>query len=144
MASGQEQRVLLHSLTIAVRWGDMDALGHVNSAAYFVYMEQARVHWLASVGVEDIGTGANVGAVIANAHCTFHRSIAYPAELEVQMHGGAPGRSSFESYYYLRDAGDNTILYATGSARIVWVDYTNERSLPLPEFIRRQLPTPDR
>lgn len=143
MAIDEEKRVLLHALTIAVRWGDMDALGHVNSVAYFVYMEQARVSWLASAGARNIGTGANVGAVIANATCTFHQSIAYPAELEVQMHGGAPGRSSFESYYDLRDAGDNAVLYATGSARIVWVDYASGRALPLPEFIRRQLPTPD-
>lgn len=143
MAVDEEVRVLLHTLTIAVRWGDMDALGHVNSAAYFVYMEQARVSWLASTGARDIGTGVNVGAVIANATCTFHRSITYPAQLEVQMHGGVPGRSSFESYYDLRDADDDAVLYATGSARIVWVDYVNGRSLPLPEFIRRQLPTPD-
>ncbi len=143
MTTQEKECMLLHTLTIAVRWGDMDALGHVNSAAYFVYMEQARVSWLASVGARNIGTGANVGAVIADAHCTFHRSIAYPAELEVQMHGGAPSRSSFESYYYLRDAGDNAVLYATGSARIVWVDYASGRSLPLPDFIRRQLPAPN-
>ena len=140
MSSGNIKPALLHTLTIAVRWGDMDALGHVNSAAYFVYMEQARVSWLANVGARDIGTGANAGAVIANAYCTFHRSIAYPTQLEVQMHGGAPGRSSFESYYDLRDADENTILYASGSARIVWVDYTSGRPLALPEFIRRQLP----
>jgi acyl-CoA thioester hydrolase len=144
MPTANIQPALLHTLTIPVRWGDMDALGHVNSATYFVYMEQARVSWLASVGARDIGTGAGAGAVIANAYCTFHRSIAYPAELRVQMHGGTPGRSSFESYYDLRDAGENTILYATGSARIVWLDYASGRSLPLPEFIRRQLPAPDR
>jgi acyl-CoA thioester hydrolase len=143
MAIDEKERVLLHALTIAVRWGDMDALGHVNSAAYFVYMEQARVSWLARVGAQDIGTGASTGAVIANASCTFHRSIAYPAVLQVQMHGGAPGRSSFESYYDLRDGGDNAVLYATGSARIVWLDYASGGSLPLPEFIRRQLPKPD-
>lgn len=143
MPSANIKPALLHTLTIPIRWGDMDALGHVNSAAYFVYMEQARVSWLASAGVGDIGTGASAGAVIANAYCTFHRSITYPAELQVQMHGGAPGRSSFESYYELRDASNSALLYATGSARIVWVDYASGRSLPLPEFIRRQLPAPD-
>jgi acyl-CoA thioester hydrolase len=140
MPSANIKPTLLHTLMIPVRWGDMDALGHVNSAAYFVYMEQARVSWLASVGARDIGIGANAGAVIANAYCTFHRSITYPAELEVRMLGGAPGRSSFESYYELRDTGENTVLYATGGARIVWVDYASGRPLPLPEFIRRRLP----
>ena len=29
-----------------IRWGDMDALGHVNNTVYFRYMEQARIEWL--------------------------------------------------------------------------------------------------
>jgi acyl-CoA thioester hydrolase len=137
-----EQRVLLQTQQIPVRWGDMDALGHVNNAAYFTYMEQARIAWLASVGAGDMGTGATHGSVIVNAACTFHKPITYPTLLQVQMHGGPPGRSSFESYYELRDAADPALLYASGSARIVWVDYGSGRSAPLPAGVRRHLPVP--
>ena len=28
---------------VTVRWGDMDAMGHVNNAIYFQYLESARV-----------------------------------------------------------------------------------------------------
>ena len=34
---------LLHSLRLQVRWGDMDALGHVNNAEYLRYFEQSRI-----------------------------------------------------------------------------------------------------
>jgi acyl-CoA thioester hydrolase len=33
-----------------VRWGDMDAYGHVNNTVYFRYMEQVRVEWLEQMG----------------------------------------------------------------------------------------------
>ena len=33
----------LFELDIPVRWGDMDALGHVNNIMYFRYFEQVRI-----------------------------------------------------------------------------------------------------
>ena len=35
----------VHTTTVPIRWGDMDAQGHVNNTVYFRYMEQARVEW---------------------------------------------------------------------------------------------------
>ena len=34
---------LIHRLPLKLRWGEMDALGHVNNTEYFRYFEQARV-----------------------------------------------------------------------------------------------------
>ena len=39
-------RLLVHTSVQSIRWGDMDALGHVNNTVYFRYMEQARIEWL--------------------------------------------------------------------------------------------------
>ena len=142
MAMDEKKRVLLYALTIPVRWGDMDALGHVNNAAYFSYMEQVRIGWLASVGAEAFGPSAREGSVIVNACCTFNKPVTYPATLRVQMHGGAPGRTSFESYYTLQDAAAD-VVYATGTARVVWVNYASGRAIPLPAFVRRHLPAED-
>jgi len=38
-------RKLVHVERIPIRWGDMDAMGHVNNTVYFRYMEQARISW---------------------------------------------------------------------------------------------------
>ena len=35
---------------IEVRYGDLDPQGHVNNAKYLTYFEQARVHYLISLG----------------------------------------------------------------------------------------------
>ncbi|MEP7084173.1 MAG: thioesterase family protein, partial [Betaproteobacteria bacterium] len=39
------ERKLVLLENIPIRWGDMDAMGHVNNTIYFRYMEQVRVSW---------------------------------------------------------------------------------------------------
>jgi len=125
-------RTLVHSTTIPIRWGDMDALGHVNNTVYFRYMEQARIEWLDAVR-ERIGPFPGLGVVIVNASCTFIEPLEYPGTVEVRMFVGKPGRSSVESHYELWKEGRK---YAEGAAKIVWIDLKTQRSAPLPERLR--------
>ena len=37
-----EKKKLVYEMRIPIRWGDMDAMGHVNHAVYLTYFEQAR------------------------------------------------------------------------------------------------------
>jgi len=39
----EKARKLTHVERIAIRWGDMDAMGHVNNTVCFRRMEQARI-----------------------------------------------------------------------------------------------------
>jgi len=127
---------LIHISRIKIRWGDMDAFGHVNNTVYFRYMEQTRIDWLDTAeGIADDGHGP----VIVNAHCTFLRQLKYPGDLEIHMHAGEPGRSSVETTYQIRRIDQPEILYAEGAAKIVWVNYKQEKSVPLPEAIRKIL-----
>ena len=130
-----------HLLTITadVRWGDMDALGHVNNTHSVRFFEQVRMQWL-----EDIGYRADhlatEGPVIADVSCTFLQPIFYPESLSVSCYGGAPGRSSVKTFYEIRSAKDNSVLYSTGHSHVVWVDYRAMKSIPLPDRIRSYLP----
>lgn len=126
---------LLHRSRLAVRWGDMDALGHVNNAAYFRYFEQARIEWYAALGLGALG-GTGAGMVIADAHAEFRRPVRYPAVLDVAMGGHSPGRSSFVSTYTIAADGE---LCTRGSARVVWVDAVSGRPVALPEAVRARL-----
>ncbi len=128
----------VHILRIPVRWGDMDALGHVNNTVYFRYTEQARIDWLESLGFAVV-VGVEEGPVIINASCTFFKPITYPATVEVRTLIGKPGRSSLPTYYEIRCVGDDT-LYAEGAAKIVWWNPNTGKSLPLPDYIREIYP----
>ena len=60
------KRTQLHEEAMIVRWGDMDAFGHVNNIMYFRYFEQCRVNWLNSIGKSHAVTGAIEGPVIVS------------------------------------------------------------------------------
>ena len=98
---------LVHSMRMPIRWGDMDAMGHVNNTVYFRYIEQARISWFDEIACAPDPAGE--GPVIVNAHCTFIKQLKYPGEIEVRTLVGPPGRSSFEMLHEIR------LVDATGS-----------------------------
>lgn len=119
--------------TIPIRWGDMDAMGHVNNTVYFRFLEQARIEWYTYLGREK---KAGMETVIVNAHCSFLKEITYPGTIEVRTYAGKPGRSSFEIVQEIYKIEENT-LCAQGGAKVVWVDQKTHKSTPLPDAIRQ-------
>jgi acyl-CoA thioester hydrolase len=122
-----------------LRWGDMDALGHVNNTVYFRYMEQARMEWLDGLAALGLGYVKGEGPVIVDASCTFREPLVYPGQVEVRMFLASPGRTSVGSYYELWKDGR---LHADGAARIVWIDLSTGRPAPLPEAVAGPLRLP--
>jgi acyl-CoA thioester hydrolase len=45
-----EKKKLVMEMPMPIRWGDMDAMGHVNNTLYFRYLETVRIEWMRSVG----------------------------------------------------------------------------------------------
>jgi acyl-CoA thioester hydrolase len=126
-----KHRLLVHTSRQSIRWGDMDALGHVNNTVYFRYMEQARIEWL-SLLFPDRNAWDATGPVIVNASCTFLEPLVYPADIEVRMYLSDPGRSSVGSSYEIAASGRT---FAEGAAKMVWIDLATGRSAPLPEVV---------
>ena len=125
------QKKWVHTTLIPIRWGDMDAYGHVNNTVYFRYMEQARVEWIEAMRIP-VRPGGD-GPVIINAACTFLRPLTYPGTVEVRTLIGALGRSSCETFVEMRIDGE---LYAEGSAKVVWMNPQTGKSVPLPAAVR--------
>lgn len=126
---------VVKTVTIPIRWSDIDSLGHVNNSCYFSYFEQARIEWLKAIDYS-LTPGKPTGPVLVNAHCSFLHELTFPGDIDVTMSLGEPGRSSFMSYYQLYKSGNTTRLCAEGAAKVVWVDYRAKKSIPLPDFIR--------
>jgi acyl-CoA thioester hydrolase len=126
---------LVHVERIAVRWGDMDAMGHVNNTVYFRYMEQARIGWFETLVPQEEAWKAT-GIVIANASCNFKRPLNYPGTVEVRVLAGAPGGSSVQTFYELRM---NDEVHADGTATVVFIDMQAQRPVRIPERIRSLL-----
>lgn len=125
----------LHQVDFPVRWGDMDALGHINNIVYFRYFEIARLQWFEKSG-GTLGAGSKDGMVIVDNHAQYLKPVVYPATVTIRMGGHSPGNSSFISTYTL-SIGES--LYTTGSAKVVWINALEGKSMPLPESIRALL-----
>ena len=65
-----EKKKLVFEMSLPIRWGDMDAMGHVNNTVYFRYMETVRIEWMRAVGCNPDPQGQ--GPVIVNAFCNFY------------------------------------------------------------------------
>ena len=120
-----------------VRWGDMDSLGHVNNAVYFRYMETARIEWLRSTS--DRLYSENQGPVVVNCFCNYLRQVEYPAQLVVKMYVSDPARSAFETWYEMEKVGEPGTVYANGGATVVWVDFSRQKAVELPDWMRTML-----
>ena len=130
---------LAHVEHIPIRWGDMDAMGHVNNTVYFRFMEQARIGWFAAL-VPAREAWHSTAIVIVNASCNYKRPITYPGTVEVKLHVGAPGGSSVPTYYELRVDRD-PVPYADGAAVVVFIDMKTQKPARIPEDIRNRLLT---
>jgi len=130
-----DSRLLVHTSRQKIRWGDMDAFGHVNNTVYFRYMEQARLEWLYAQAAK-YGHDADEGPVIVNASCDFLLPLVYPGDIEVRMFLGDLGRTSIGTFYEIWMEGSK---YAEGASKMVWIKRATGRSTPLPDAIAATL-----
>lgn len=130
-------RSLVFEMQIPIRWGDMDAVGHVNNTVYFRYLEQGRISWFDALPIDP--RPVHEGIVIVNAHCEFIRELRYPGTVLLRHYTGQIGRSSVETIAEISRTDDPDTVYARGGAKVVWVDRREKRSAPWPEHVKSLL-----
>lgn len=121
-------------LEVPLRWGDMDAMSHLNNVMYFRLMEEARIQWFAQMGFATLPSGE--APILAHAACDFVRAMTYPGVALVRQIVTNVGRSSVEMSVSIEKQAEPGVVYATGRSVIVWYDYTQARSVPWPESVR--------
>jgi acyl-CoA thioester hydrolase len=128
-----EKKKLVFEMIIPIRWGDMDAMNHVNNTTYFRYLETIRIEWMRSIGCQPDPSGE--GPVIVNAFCNFYRQLEYPGDVRMKMYVSDPARSTFESWGTMERTDDPGVVYAAGGATTIWVNFPAQKSAPLPQWM---------
>ena len=123
---------------IEIRYGDTDALGHVNNAVYLSYFEMARGGYYTRVVGHPFGTGPDAERrtyVIAEAHVSYRRPAFYGEPLWCCVRVGWLSRSSFGLEYRL-EVSDSAIgaarVIADGSTVQVFYDLARGRPMRIP------------
>lgn len=118
------------------RWGDQDAMGHINNVLFLRYLEGARIAYIGALcGAEGDSTG---NVILADVQCSFRRQIRHPAELVIHSRTVRVGRSSLSIEQVMADA-DTGVDVATGASVMVWFDYRAQEPAPVPEWLREAL-----
>jgi acyl-CoA thioester hydrolase len=135
-------------IPIQLRFGDLDAYGHVNNVAVAGILEEARtrVLWSADAHSEMNFSqyfslkDPNLYLLIASQTIDYHAMMPYtPHPVVVSVWVGRIGGSSFEFHCQIRSSQADETLYAQAIITIVLVDATTERPVRIAEDARRAL-----
>lgn len=111
-----------YTAVIALRWGDMDAYGHVNNVTYLQYLEEARVAcfeaWFPAENPVDLGV------VVARSEIEYAAPLEHrTAPVLVDVWVSAVKGASFDLDYVVRDPQeDGGRVYARATSTLVMYD----------------------
>jgi acyl-CoA thioester hydrolase len=129
-----EHKKLVYECIIPIRWGDMDAMRHLNNTSYFRFMETCRIDWFQSLRA--IPDPSGEGIVIVNAFCNFYRQLEYPGSVLTRMYASDPARTTFETWVTMARTDAPDTVCAAGGATTIWVDFPTQRAKALPDWLR--------
>jgi acyl-CoA thioester hydrolase len=125
------------SFSIPVRYGDLDAQGHLNHARYLTFMEEARFRYIQALGLwTDTHDFDAVGQIVAEAGCTYKRPVFLGQTVDVAVRIARLGNKSLEMEYRLTVDGAEVAL---GRTVQVAYDYAAGRSMPIPADWRARI-----
>jgi acyl-CoA thioester hydrolase len=133
----QTRAAYRHFSSVATRWMDNDAYGHVNNAVYYSYFDTVVNRYLIEAGVLDLERGAVIGLVV-ETHCNYFSSLAFPQEVHAGLRVAHLGSSSVRYEIGLFGAGE-TLTAACGHFVHVYVDRATRRPAQLPPALTRAL-----
>ena len=126
------------TFTIASRWRDMDAIGHVNNETILSYFEDVRVRYLSSLSIDINSQSESNSVILASMKIDYYHQVSYPDIFDVGCRIIRIGTKSFDllSSIFLKDSDKALVL---GLFTIVCFDYLEQKTIVVPEIIKNQL-----
>jgi acyl-CoA thioester hydrolase len=125
--------------TERVRFGDLDAMRHLNNVVFLRYFETARIAYLREiVPAHDPANPERdeFGLIFAECHINYRSPVVFDEAVDVTCSIRNVKRSSFRVEFEMR-VGSR--LVAEGYGVLVGFDYANEQAAVLPDALRETL-----
>lgn len=126
----------MQEIQVQARFGETDALGHINNTSYFVYLEEARIRFF-----ELLGYSMELNEwkfILASTKCDFVSQGYFDQLLTVKTYVSRIGSKSFQLEHDIV-CSQTQQLIAKGNAIIVHYNFTNQKSEVLPELLKEGL-----
>ena len=125
---------------VAIRFRDLDSLGHVNNAVFISYVEEGRIGYFRKV----IGRNhdwSKFGTLLAHTSIDYHHPIYLEDELLCGVEITSQGEKSFEVQFELvvqKEDGSQT-LCASGKNVLVCFDNIAFKTASIPDEWREKV-----
>jgi acyl-CoA thioester hydrolase len=120
---------------VAVQWGDVDRMQHVNNVVYYRWLETARTRYFEEIEFER-HVPEGVYPILATLRCDFRAQLRYPDAISVEVGTSTIGRSSSTQIYrVLSTKGSPGTIVAEAEGTWVCFDYRAQRAVPLPDAL---------
>lgn len=131
-----------------IRFGDLDAMRHLNNVEFLRFFETARIAFMQSVfpGHDPAAPTGDFGLIFAEAHIAYRSPGRFGEVVRTWIRPGSIARSSFRMEFEMRAdddaAGPDGRLMAEGYGVLVGYDYAAQAPMPLPARVREALAPP--
>ncbi|MCL2208798.1 MAG: acyl-CoA thioesterase [Treponema sp.] len=126
----------MFKITVTARFGDLDALGHINNIVPATWFELARTPILKIFDPHMSIDKKDFCLIMAHTDYDFTDQLYIKDEIEIRTWISKVGTKSFTVYH---EAWQQGRLCVKGSAVIVHYDFNIEKSTPIPEDKKKLL-----
>ncbi|MFL5781104.1 MAG: acyl-CoA thioesterase [Thermoleophilaceae bacterium] len=119
-----------------VRFGDLDAMQHMNNVEFLRFFETARIDWFAHVlPRHSPGSRQSFGFIFAECHIAYRAPAHFNDEIRTWIQPSEMKRSSIRLEFEMRVEADDRLV-ADGWGTLVGYDYEAGAARPLPDAVR--------
>ena len=119
-----------------VRFGDLDAMQHMNNVEFLRFFETARIDWFAHVLPQHSpGSRQSFGFIFAECHIVYRAPAFFNDEIRTWIRPSEVKRSSIRLDFEMRVEADERLV-ADGWGTLVGYDYRASAPRPLPDDVR--------
>jgi acyl-CoA thioester hydrolase len=127
------------SMVQKVRFGDLDAMQHMNNVEFLRFFETARIEYIATLAPEHAPTSRSAfGFIFAECHIAYRSPAHYGEEIRTFIWPSELKRSSVKLGFEMRVDADERVV-ADGWGTLVGYDYDAARAQPIPDELRERI-----
>ena len=122
---------------IAIRFSDIDAVGHVNNAIYLTYFEEARLNYWHDVIQWNLQEN---GVIVGRSEVNYLKPVMFQDEIVCYVRTTRIGNSSFDVMHVLSKITEHgEEICTTGKTVCISYDYKANKSVSIPKTERQKM-----
>ncbi|RZK16406.1 MAG: thioesterase [Hymenobacter sp.] len=127
----------LFSITLPVRITDLNYGGHLGNDALLSLLHEARVQFLASLGVKELDTATQLGFIMADVAVEYKAEAFYGDELHIEVGVNDPNKYGFDIVYLIKNQVEREV--ARAKTGMLAFDYNTRKLRALPVEVAAQV-----